>query len=160
MKTILIACLSILYILVASKSYSECVEYKIVDNGDSVEAVCIGEPPSADEKRKLEKEYDNRQISWEEDKKNRAESLKLEEDRIKLTKVDCSLKDKDCGPGRSCLLTVSPFFGSFGVCKETNAAQRSADRFNQNMSDLRTQQKLDNIDRKLQQLDSINGKLR
>lgn len=39
-----------------SLSFSECVEYKIVDHGDSIEAVCVGKPLSDAEKKEMSTE--------------------------------------------------------------------------------------------------------
>ena len=150
-------------LLLSKLSYAECKDYSIIERNGVIEAVCVGEPISEYENAKREKQItleNENQVSWEEDKRRRLAQLKLEEDKMKLSKVNCSLADRDCGPGRSCLMTVNLFYGSFGVCKETGQANINADRFNENMSNLRTQQKLDNIDMKLQKLDSIENKLR
>jgi hypothetical protein len=37
-------------------AFSECAEYKIIDHGNSVEAVCVGEPLNDVQKRELEKQ--------------------------------------------------------------------------------------------------------
>lgn len=56
MRTLLIACLSLSVILTTKTSHAECTEYQIIDHGDSVEAVCVGKPLTAAEKKELEKD--------------------------------------------------------------------------------------------------------
>ena len=43
-------------LLVPCAAFSECLEYKIVDHGDSVEAICVGQPLTAAEQSKLDQE--------------------------------------------------------------------------------------------------------
>jgi hypothetical protein len=44
-------------ILLAKMSYAECVEYKIIDHGDSVEAVCVGQSTNEAQKKESEITY-------------------------------------------------------------------------------------------------------
>lgn len=46
-------CLLLSLILIVKNSYAECVEYKIIDHGDRLEAVCIGQPLDSSEKNKI-----------------------------------------------------------------------------------------------------------
>jgi hypothetical protein len=46
-------------IMISSTVFAECVEYKIIDHGDSVEAVCVGVPLTPEEQRQLDQERRN-----------------------------------------------------------------------------------------------------
>lgn len=48
-------CLSLL-LLPVKISFAECKEYKIVTHGDSVEAICVGEPLTSEQRKELEKQ--------------------------------------------------------------------------------------------------------
>ena len=50
--------LIIIIMLVPSVVFCECVEYKIIDHGDSIEAVCVGMPLTAAEQTKRDQERD------------------------------------------------------------------------------------------------------
>ena len=54
--TIIMLAVSLVVPCVAFSELSECLEYKIVDHGDSVEAVCVGKPLTSAEQSKLEQE--------------------------------------------------------------------------------------------------------
>ena len=41
----------LIVVLFASNGYCECIEYQIVDRGDSVEAVCVGKPLTPEEQK-------------------------------------------------------------------------------------------------------------
>jgi len=71
-------------------AFSECVEYKIVDHGDSVEAVCVGAPLSSVEQSKLDKERElekQREAQMIEDQKDHS---KTETQYRKIDKSDNS----------------------------------------------------------------------
>ena len=58
-------------------AFSECVEYKIVDHGDSVEAVCVGTPLTSAEQAKLDKEREKerqRELQKIEDQKDHSKT--------------------------------------------------------------------------------------
>jgi len=58
-------------------AFSECVEYKIVDHGDSVEAVCVGTPLTSAEQSKLDKEREKerqRELQKIEDQKDHSKT--------------------------------------------------------------------------------------
>ena len=57
-KLILSVCLMLS--LLAKMSHAECNEYKIIDYGDRVEAICVGEPLTEAEKKELEKQKENK----------------------------------------------------------------------------------------------------
>lgn len=67
MRILISICLSLSLTLIAKLSYAECTEYKIIDHGDSVEAVCVGAPPSGADKKEYDKQNDLRE---ERDKRN------------------------------------------------------------------------------------------
>lgn len=58
MKSLIAVSLSLSLILMTKMSYAECAEYKIIDNGDSVEALCVGQPLTEVEKKDLDKQKD------------------------------------------------------------------------------------------------------
>ena len=60
MNRLLAVCLSLSLILMAKMSYAECKEYKIIDHGDRVEAVCVGEPLTDAEKKELERRLEEK----------------------------------------------------------------------------------------------------
>jgi hypothetical protein len=62
-----------------SCAWAECVEFQIIEHGDTVEAVCVGKPLTAEE-QKIKQEEEKR-----EQQKNIAEQSsrrKLENDRV------------------------------------------------------------------------------
>lgn len=77
-----------------SISHAECLEYEIVDHGDSVEAVCVGKPLTAEEQKiKLEEEKREslRALSEKKAEQKResdriAEELRLREQKAQETK--------------------------------------------------------------------------
>ena len=66
MRTIIAVCLLLSLVVMIKKSYAECAEYKIIDHGDSKEAVCVGQPLNEAEKKELVK-----QIAQQEEKDKR-----------------------------------------------------------------------------------------
>jgi hypothetical protein len=56
MKTLVIF---IAMVMISSTVFAECVEYKIIDHGDSVEAICVGVPLTPEEQRQLDQERRN-----------------------------------------------------------------------------------------------------
>ena len=56
MRRQLAVCLSLSLVLMTEMSYAECKEYKIIDHGDRVEAVCVGEPLTEAQKKELDKQ--------------------------------------------------------------------------------------------------------
>lgn len=60
MKGIILSASLLLVLMNVSISHSECLEYKIIDHGNSVEAVCVGQSLTEYEKRGLEMEADQR----------------------------------------------------------------------------------------------------
>lgn len=67
MRTLISICLLLSLVLTTKLSYAECTEYKIIDHGDSVEAVCVGAPLSGADKKEYEKLKDQQE---ERDKRN------------------------------------------------------------------------------------------
>lgn len=50
------ASLLLLLVLMAEMTCAECIEYKIVETGDSVEVICVGPPPTESEKTESDKQ--------------------------------------------------------------------------------------------------------
>lgn len=59
-------------------AYSECLEYEVVDHGDSVEAVCVGKPLTPEEQKNKLEEEKKEQLKAIAERNER----KLENDRI------------------------------------------------------------------------------
>jgi hypothetical protein len=74
MKLQIIPLLLILLIAIPKMSYAECKEYKIVDHGDQVEAVCSGESITESQKNDLEKQNYKEKIEAQELELNRLKS--------------------------------------------------------------------------------------
>jgi hypothetical protein len=78
-------------ILMAKMSYAECAEYTIVDHGDSVEAVCVGQPLTDAEKIEFEKQ---KALQNKADKK--AELIRSIDECKKNNEIP-KAKHKNCG---------------------------------------------------------------
>jgi hypothetical protein len=48
----------------ATNAHSECVEYKIIEHEDSVEAVCVGKPLTAEEQKAFLEEERKQQLKF------------------------------------------------------------------------------------------------
>ena len=107
---------------------AECIEFKIVDHGSYVEAVCIGKPLTHEERRKIEIEIQQRDLEIATQQASQRDAQKRNEDAIKLSRTDCT-KTSECGPGRVCVGFVAL---GVGVCKETDAANRIVEQANRN----------------------------
>jgi hypothetical protein len=74
---------------------AECIEYRIVDHGDHVEAVCIGKPLTPEEKRKQEKE---RQDQWQEEQRQLKQREQAVADAMKQNPVPQADQKRDKDP--------------------------------------------------------------
>jgi hypothetical protein len=75
--TIIMLAVSLVVPCAAFSELSECLEYKIIDHGDSVEAVCVGKPLTSAEQLKLEQEKElekQREMQKIEDQKDNSET--------------------------------------------------------------------------------------
>lgn len=87
-------------ILMTKMSYADCKEYKIVDHGDRVEAVCVGEPLTTSEMKALETEramqanefrYENRADKLER-KSDQLDDLTIRKSEVRLTREEIALE--------------------------------------------------------------------
>ncbi|MBC8019177.1 MAG: hypothetical protein H7X83_11760 [Verrucomicrobia bacterium] len=69
-------------------AFSECLEYKIVDHGDSVEAVCVGTPLTSAEQSKLEQESELEQQKEQQKIEDKKDHSKTETIYRKIDKYD------------------------------------------------------------------------
>ncbi len=117
-------------LLVPSIVIAECAEFKVIDHGDRMEAVCIGEPLTEIEKYEIERQKAQEQVN--------AQKLKADQEREdvrqKLAKVECTGIPGECGPGRVCFTLISAFV-TRGTCKEKDDANRALDRINDRQRD-------------------------
>lgn len=85
---------------IAKMSFAECSEYKIIDHGDRVEAVCVGNPLTAAEKKVIERQRltddKNSKIERREDKTERVidkhSDLSIRKSEIGLTREEIALE--------------------------------------------------------------------
>lgn len=148
-----------LSLAIPSTVYAECLEYRITDYGDHVEAVCVGLPPTQAEVRKREQDILRFDRETSEQLRAQKAAQQRNEDAIKLTRTDCT-KSSECGPGRLCVGFVA--FG-VGACKESGEASRIVEQAHRNADQSRVNQiksnqdydnykinrKLDDIERKI-----------
>ncbi len=107
-RTVSIALIVTCYFV--SPAFPECVEYKIIDHGDSVEAVCVGAPLTPEEQRllseeeKREKQRVINQMKMDQKRENAriAEDQREQEKRLKEQKVqEQKAADSNRPPQRS-----------------------------------------------------------
>lgn len=93
MNTKLITCSQFFALVVTiTTAFAECEEYQIIDNGDSVEAVCVGKPLTAEEQKiKLEEEKRDQQKALE----ARNAERKAENERIAAESRALELKAQE-----------------------------------------------------------------
>jgi len=92
-RTIVTACVCVCCSV--TSAFPECVEYKIIDHGDSVEAVCVGAPLTPEEQRlkseeeKREKQRVINQMKMDQKRENTriAEEQREQERRLKEQKA-------------------------------------------------------------------------
>lgn len=92
-RTIVIACVCVCCSV--TSAFPECVEYKIIDHGDSVEAVCVGAPLTPEEQRlkseeeKREKQRVINQMKMDQKRENTriAEEQREQEKKLKEQKA-------------------------------------------------------------------------
>lgn len=132
-------------------SYAECNQYKIVDHGDYLEAVCDGAPITEVEREKNIQDSLRRDQEIASQQKEIKSALEQEELQRKLSKVNCTGQPGECGPGRFC--------GKLsGTCKDKNEVQQNNNNIKNGIQQttdfLRNNEindKLDQIDRRLRQ---------
>ena len=75
-------------LVVPCVAFSECLEYKIVDHGDRVEAVCVGNPLTSAEQSKLEQERELEKQKEEQRIEDQKDHSKTETLYQKIDKYD------------------------------------------------------------------------
>lgn len=137
--------------------FAECKDYKIVDHGDYVEAVCVGSPLSISEKIKMEQDTKQMDLEIASQEQKQRESQQREIDIYNLSKTKCKSNIKgDCGPGRSCVFyTMWGVPDPEGVCKtteEANNIKERSQRAKENSKNIQINNKLDNINNNIDRL--------
>ena len=75
----LIAAAALLSLLLTGLAAAECLEYKIVETEDSVEAVCVGKPLTPEEQKQLQEEEARARKAAEEEQKQKKARQEQEE---------------------------------------------------------------------------------
>jgi hypothetical protein len=156
-KVIFAGCIVLSLISISKISFAECIEYKIIDHGDRVEAVCIGEPMSDAERERMRQENMRRDQELAAQRQAQKTAYEQEEIQRKLSKVNCTGQPGECGPGRVCMMF-------YGLCKEKDDAQRiinqvrtglqESDRqFKETQRDWENKRRNDELNDKLDKLD-------
>ena len=65
-------------LVIPATAFSECVEYKIIEHEDSIEAVCVGKPLTAEEQKANAEEEKKQQLK----SANERRTAQMESDRI------------------------------------------------------------------------------